>query len=165
MSSGGKLLSASVNAPVICKGGPGLSAPWTPFVEHTTRRVPVPLLGRCLRRKCRLRRFFYGGGRVPWNYNSQGRGALDEGTTSFRCRKQRTGPYRVRVVDAHGHALSKFAGVGHCGGKHHSAMEDALSDSARSAGISAVQKPRGIYVNNVGHRRRHGIRANAEVKE
>ena len=54
--------------------------------------------------------------------------ALGEGIASFRCRKQRNGPYRMRVMDAHGHALSKFAGVGHYGGKHHNDMEDALSD-------------------------------------
>ena len=53
--------------------------------------------------------------------------------------------------------LFKFAGVGHCGGKHHSAIEDALSDSARPAGISAFQQLKTTYVNVVSNRRRHAF--------
>ena len=39
--------------------------------------------------------------------------ALAGGITYFRCRKQRHGRYRTRVLDAHGYALSKYAGEGH----------------------------------------------------
>ena len=56
-------------------------------------------------------------------------------------------------MDAHCHAFSKFAGAGHYGGKRHNAMEDALSDSARSAGINAAQQLETTYVNDVDHRR------------
>ena len=52
--------------------------------------------------------------------------AFDEGTASFRCRKQRNGPCRMRAMGAHGHAHSKVAGVGHYGRKHTGVMEDAL---------------------------------------
>ena len=64
--------------------------------------------------------------------------ALDGGIISFRCRKQRHGCYRTRVLRAHSYAHSKYVGEGHYALKHHNAMEDALADSARSAGIGAV---------------------------
>ena len=59
----------------------------------------------------------------------------------------------MRMVDASGQALSKLADVGHYGQKNYGAMEGALSDSARSAGIYDAQKLKAIYVRVVGHRR------------
>ena len=82
---------------------------------------------------------FYDGGRVPRNSHSQSRGA------SFRCRWQRNGPCRMRVMDSHGHAPSMFAGVGHYAPEHHSAMEGALADSASSASTSTVLQLRTTY--------------------
>ena len=69
----------------------------------------------------------------------------------------------MRVVDAHGHALSKSTGVGHCGWQHHNAMEDALSGSACSAGINAVQQLKAICINDVEHRRRRAFEKNSDV--
>ena len=53
--------------------------------------------------------------------------------------------------------IYKFFGAGYCGGKHHSAMEDALSDLACSVSISAVQQLKTIYVSDVDHRRRRAF--------
>ena len=90
--------------------------------------------------------------------------ALDGGITSFRCRKQRDGRYRMRELDAHGYALSKFVGEGHYTLRRHNAMEDTLADSARSAGINAVQQLRTIYVNDVDHHRRRAFEQSQRLK-
>ena len=90
--------------------------------------------------------------------------ALDGGITSFRCRKQRDGRNRMRELDAHGHALSKFVGEGHYTIRRHNAMEDTLADSARSAGINAVQQLRTIYVNDVDHHRRRAFEQSQRLK-
>ena len=90
--------------------------------------------------------------------------ALDGGITSFRCRKQRDGRNRMRELDAHGYALSKFVGEGHYTIRRHNAMEDTLADSARSAGINAVQQLRTIYVNDVDHHRRRAFEQSQRLK-
>ena len=90
--------------------------------------------------------------------------ALDGGITSFRCRNERNGRYRVRVLDAHGYALSKFVGEGHYAPRRHNAMEDTLADSARSAGINAVQQLRTIYVNDVDHHQRRAFEQSQRLK-